>query len=35
MTETKEWTGPTREFDVVKEFLIALVVVSVLTLALA
>jgi len=35
VTETKEWTGPTREFDVVKEFLIALVVVSVLTLALA
>src|SRR5438046_10061158 len=32
---TAKWTGRTREYDLVKEFVIALVVVSVLTVALA
>jgi len=32
---TNKWSGRTREYDVVKEFVIALVVVSVLTAALA
>ena len=34
-TAPGKWSGPTREYDLVKEFVIALVVVSVLTAALA